>query len=115
MDDFAQGGQGEIDVSQLEHMLGLHLFVFIDLFGASKVPKVEFGTLEHAFGVDLVGLDEDLEEGVGPRGLDVHLGRSLYTVFLTSGQKDKAIGFILDDVFRETFHVDTLELVFTDL
>ena len=93
-------------------MLGLHFLILVDLLRTSKVPQIKLGPLDHAILINFVALQEELEYGVRPRRVDVHLGLTRYPISLAPLQQSKAVILVSHDVFTQALHINTLHSVF---
>lgn len=82
-DDLAEGRETEIDCFQLLEMLPGHCLIFMDLLTSCQIAEVELAPEQHSSFVSRVTLDQNLEDCVRPRGVNVRSGLSGYPVGLT--------------------------------
>lgn len=115
LDDFSQRGKWQVNVSEFKHVFSLHLFILVYLLWPCQVAEVEFCSFKHAFLINLVGFDQQLEKGVWPGGFYVHAGGPLHPVALAPLQQVQAVHFILNYILRKSFHKYALQFFFSDL
>lgn len=112
-DDLAQGRQGQVDALVFLHVLLSKAFFQVDLLASGQIAKVD-SRLED-FALRVLCLEHNLEHGVGSGRADVGFGFPCDPVGLASLEKEHAIIHTFYQVFRQSFHKDSLEFVLSDL
>ena len=95
-------------------MLGLHFLIFVDFLGTCKITQIKFGSLDHAILIYFLTFQEELENGVRSRRVDIHLSLTSDPISFASFQKSKTIILICYDIFTKALHINSLHSVFPD-
>ena len=64
LDDFAEAAETEVDSFELEQVLLIHDILLVNLLATGQIAEIQLAAHEHAFGIGLVGFDEQLENSV---------------------------------------------------
>ena len=96
-------------------MLGCHLLILVNLLGPGQVAQVQLGPLDHALLVDFVALEQELEDCVRPRALDIHLRLPRNPRPLAPLQQRQTIILVLNNKLAESLDIDSLHAVLPNI